>query len=163
MDKKLLQLNAYNYNLHRQYLIRRRRRLLSLIRKNSVQSSVDHFENEKIAVVGVSANPEKYGHKIFRDLVGSGLDVTGVNQKAEPILEHKIYASIKDLPESPDMVITVVQPVVTESIVKQCHDLGINKIWMQPGSESTEAITLAKEYGMNVTSGLCFMKATGIW
>ncbi len=119
--------------------------------------------NSSIAVVGVSSNPDKYGHKIFRDLLAGGYEVYGINPKADKILDQKVYPSLKDLPLVPDMVMTVVPPQVTEQVVDMCHDLGIHSIWMQPGSESDSAVAKAKEYGMDVIANACFMKEENIW
>ncbi len=124
---------------------------------------MDNFKNKYIAVVGVSAEPEKYGHKIFRDLLDSGYNVVGINLKGGEILGQKIYPQLKDLPIVSDLVIIVVPPAATAKIVDECHELGVKNIWMQPGTESDEVINKAKSYGMNVTARACFMKRNGIW
>jgi hypothetical protein len=116
-----------------------------------------------IAVVGVSADPEKYGHKIFRDLLKTEHTVYGVNPKESVILNQQMYQSLAELPDVPDLVMTVVPPAVTEAIVDMCHQLGIKRIWMQPGSESEKAIQKAEEYGMQVTAHQCFMRVEGLW
>jgi predicted CoA-binding protein len=121
------------------------------------------IEQKKIAIVGVSEDVNKYGHKIFKDMLKEGLAVVGVNPKDGEILGRKIYKSIKDLPECPDIVVTAVPPAVTETIVDECHDAGINEIWMQPGSESEQAVRTAKKYGMQVTYNACIMVQNGIW
>jgi hypothetical protein len=116
-----------------------------------------------IVVVGVSANPEKYGHRIFRDLLKSKHTVYGVNPKETVILNQQIYQSLAELPAIPDLVMTVVPPAVTEKVVDACHQLGIPRIWMQPGSESEKAIQKAEEYGIQVTAHQCFMRVEGVW
>lgn len=120
------------------------------------------YKKQYIAVVGVSADPHKYGHKVFRDLVGSGYNAVAINPRAEPVLGHTVYASLQNLPAVPDLVITVVPPAVTATIVEEAHALGVKHIWMQPGSESPEAVEKAKAYGMEATEA-CFMTLNGIW
>jgi len=51
----------------------------------------------------------------------------------------------------------VVPPKVTEKIVEECKDLGIKRVWMQPGSESEKAIKFCEEHGINVTYNACFL------
>ncbi len=116
----------------------------------------------KIALVGVSAKPEKYGHRIFADLLDNGYQVIGINPKAESVLNQPIFSSLSDLPTLPELVITVVPHSVTSQIVDECHNLGIKNIWMQPGSESLEVVEKAKQLGLQVTTK-CFMKDQGIW
>ena len=59
-----------------------------------------------IAVVGVSANQEKYGFKIFRDLLDQGFNIVGVNVNNGEVLGKKILRSLKEINQVPDLVIT---------------------------------------------------------
>ncbi|MCX7766580.1 MAG: CoA-binding protein, partial [Candidatus Sumerlaeia bacterium] len=111
----------------------------------------ENYKNKNIAVVGVSANPVKYGHKIFRDLIKAEFRVTGVNPGNGEVLNRKIYKTLKEIEPLPDLVITVVPPEITEKIVEECIELGIKEIWMQPGSESKRAIETAEQNGISVT------------
>lgn len=118
---------------------------------------------KRIAVIGVSDNEEKYGFRIFRDLVQQGLQVEGVNPKGGELLGKKIFTSLKAMDRQPDVVITVVPPAITEKIVDECAATGIGEIWMQPGSESDGAIKKAERYGLKVTHNACIMVVNGIW
>lgn len=116
-----------------------------------------------IAVVGVSHQQDKYGYKIFHDLVDAGYSVYGVNPKGGTLLSKPLYASLWELPVVPMLVLTVVPPEVTRQVVEQCHKLKVKNIWMQPGSESPEAIQQAEAYGIKVVHTTCFMRVKGIW
>jgi predicted CoA-binding protein len=109
------------------------------------------------AVVGASRDPEKYGHQVYKDLKGAGYKVYPVNPNAKEILGDKCYPDLKDLPTKPDVVNIVVPPKVTEKTVKTCKMLGITKVWMQPGSESENAIKFCHENGIDVMYGTCVM------
>lgn len=119
-------------------------------------------EFKLIAVVGVSDDASKYGHRIFRDLLNSGYPVKGVNPKGGFVLGNNLYKSLSDIEKTPDLVITVVHPGVTENVVEECNRLGVKHIWMQPGSESAAAVEKAKEYGIKTTLA-CFMVVKGVW
>lgn len=110
-----------------------------------------------IAVVGASGNPEKYGHQVYKDLKTAGYRVYPVNPNAKEILGDKVYPDLKSLPAKPDVVNIVVPPEVTEEIVKTCKELGITTVWMQPGSESEEAIKFCEANGIDVIYGVCIM------
>lgn len=110
-----------------------------------------------IAVVGASREPEKYGHLVYKDLKLGGYRVYPVNPNATEILGDKCYPSLEVLPVKPDVVDTVVPLKVTEEIVKTCKTLGINKVWMQPGSESEAAIRFCRDNGISVIYDLCIM------
>jgi len=119
-------------------------------------------EYKLIAVVGVSDDASKYGHKIFRDLLNAGYPVQGVNPKGGFVLGQQVHKSLSEMEKRPDLVITVVHPAVTEKIVEECNKLGVKHIWMQPGSDSDKAVDKAKEYGIRATQA-CFMVMKGVW
>lgn len=113
------------------------------------------------AVVGVSKDPAKYGHRVYRDLRNAGLKVYPVNPNADKVLGDKCYPNLEALPEKPDVVDIVVPPKVTEEVVKTCRKLGIGKVWMQPGSESQAAIDFCRRNGIDVIYGICIMQERG--
>lgn len=121
-------------------------------------------EKKKIAVVGVSDNPEKFGYKIFMDLRDAGYDVEAVGVRGGEVNGRTVYKTLKDLPEKPEIIITVVPPVGTDKIVDDAIVLGgVEEIWMQPGSQSEEAAEKARAAGIKVTDRGCFMVVHGIW
>jgi len=122
-----------------------------------------NIQEKDIAVVGVSDREEKFGYKIFRDLIKHGFNVKGINPRNGEILGRKVYKALRDLESVPDLVITVVPAQVTERIVQECKEMGVREIWMQPGSESETAVKKAKEYGIEVTYNACFMIKHNIW
>ncbi len=124
---------------------------------------MNDLKQKDIAVVGVSHRPEKYGHKIFRDMLSAGYNVKGVSVRGGEVLGQKIYKHIKEIESVPDMVITVVPAQITEQVVEECRELGIKEIWMQPGSESAAAMEKAREYGISVTANACIMIEKRIW
>ena len=115
------------------------------------------------AVVGVSANPAKYGYRIFRSLRQAGYRVYGVNPNAEVVDGQTIHPSLGMLPERPEVVDIVVPPAVTEQIVRECADLGLCRVWMQPGAESESAIRFCHEHGISVVYGACAMVEKRHW
>lgn len=127
----------------------------------------NEYKTKTIAVVGVSFNEEKYGYKIFRDLVNNNYNVYGINIKGGVLFNRKIYTSLKELiaqtGKKPDLVIVVTPPNVSIQILEQCKELGIGKVWFQPGAESEEVIQKAKNYGINAVFNACFMVKNNIW
>jgi predicted CoA-binding protein len=109
------------------------------------------------AVVGASKNPEKYGHQVYKDLRFAGYEVYPINPNAGQILGDRCYPNLKELPRTPHVVDIVVPPKVTEEIVRMCKELGITKVWMQPGSESNTAIKFCEDNGIDVVHGVCVM------
>ena len=118
----------------------------------------DFLQKENVfAVIGVSRDPKKYGHQVYKDLKEGGYVVYPLNPHLDEVLGDKCYPSLSDLPEKPDVVDTVVPPAVTEEIVKECKVLGIDKVWMQPGSESAKAIEFCRQNKIQVVHDACVM------
>lgn len=120
-------------------------------------------QNSKLVVVGVSANHEKYGHRIFRDLLDANYNVVGINPNAKEILGQEIFPSLADLDFAPDLVIIVVPPPIALQVLKEAHKLKFNNVWMQPGSESEEAKKFALENKMSLTTNACIMVQQNLW
>ena len=118
-------------------------------------------KNWTYAVVGVSADPEKYGHKVFKDLTSAGWSVFPINPHETEILGHKVYAKISDINKKIDVAIFVVPPKVTLEVLKEINGLGIKNAWLQPGSESNEVIEYCKNNKINYIQDACIMVERG--
>ncbi len=110
-----------------------------------------------LAVVGASTNPEKYGYRLFVHLLRDGYEVFPINPK-KPVIEGvQACGSLKECEKVPDVVIMVIPAEKQENIIKEILELGIKKVWFQPGSESKWIETL-KENDVSVVEGICYVK-----
>ena len=124
----------------------------------------NNFNKETlITLSGVSSDKEKYGHKIFRDLINSNYDVVGVNPKGGTILEQEIYSSLEEVPRKTQLLIVVVPPKIGIQVVREAKKLGIENVWLQPGAQSDEIVQYAKANNINLIYNRCFMTDQGIW
>jgi predicted CoA-binding protein len=129
-----------------------------------MQPLIADFVNRRVwAVVGASLDPTKFGNRIFRSLRAAGYNVYPINPRGGELDGVPIYASLADLPETPEVVDLVVPPAVTEQVVKEAHELGLTRIWMQPGAESDKAIAYCHAYGMQVVHDACAMVHKRHW
>lgn len=124
----------------------------------SIISDILH-ENHTFAVVGVSQDKQKYGHEVFETLVAHGYHAYPVNPKYDEIEGHRCYPSLDELPASPQVVVTVVPPAVTEKIVEDCARLGIRTVWMPPGSWSERAVQTCEAHGIEEIHDVCLVFA----
>jgi predicted CoA-binding protein len=125
---------------------------------------ISDFINRRVwAIVGASQDPIKFGYRVFRNLQQAGYQVFPVNARGGELLGVQVYPTLADLPQVPDVVDTVVPPTVTEGIVKEMHKLGLSRVWMQPGSESEEAIAYCRNHGIEVVYDACAMVHRRRW
>lgn len=124
---------------------------------------VDFVNRRLWAIVGASQDRNKYGNRVFRSLRQAGYKVYPVNPNTAEVEGDVAYATLADLPEPPEVVNLVVPPAVTEQVVKKAHELGLTRVWMQPGAESDEAIMFCETHGMQVVYDACAMVRKRDW
>lgn len=122
------------------------------------QKLIADFVKRRVwAVVGVSRDPRKFGYQVYRSLRDAGYTVYPVNLKAGKMEGAQVYATLADLPEPPEVVNMVVPPHVTEQVVREMHELGLTRVWMQPGAESEAGVRYCNEHGIQVIQQACAM------
>lgn len=127
----------------------------------------DFLAQKKVAVVGVSDKRETGCNLAYRKFKEAGYTVSAVNPRITTFEGDACYPSLAAIPEKPDAVFILTNPQITEQIVQQCVDLGIQRVWMhclmgtKPGlaasmtSVSPEAVRMCRENGITVIPGTC--------
>ncbi len=117
----------------------------------------EFMAQKRFAIVGATNDTQKYGNKIFQNMKNRGYEVYPVNPRLKELGGTKCYPDVTDIPVKVDVVDFVVPPQVTEEILKECKRLGLDRIWLQPGSESEAAITFCHENNLKVVHDVCVM------
>ena len=122
----------------------------------------DFLSSGPYAVVGASTDRSKYGNKVLRAYFQSGREAHPVNPKAEEVEGHRAYPDLASVPEVPRGISIITPPTVTEKVVANAADRGVEFVWMQPGAESDEAVRIAEERGLKVIAdGSCLLVVVG--
>ncbi len=106
--------------------------------------------SKTVAVIGASANPNKYGNKAVKAYLQRGYTVYPINHKEKEILGLKVYESIKDVPTRLDIVSVYLPPQITLKLLPDIAAKVCDELWLNPGTESEEVLIKAKELGLNV-------------
>jgi uncharacterized protein len=117
----------------------------------------EFMSQKRFAVIGATDNPQKYGNQIVKNLNKRGYEVFPVNPKLKDLEGLKCYANLAEIPVKVDVVDFVVPPAVTEEILKQCRELGLQRVWLQPGSESDTAIDYCRKNDLKIVHSVCVM------
>ena len=114
----------------------------------------------KIAIVGASNNPNKYGYKIYKNLTSKDYKVTPVNPNQINIEGVKTIAKVELMNEKPDIIDFAVPPPIALSEARRLDENGYNNFWFQPGSESDELLEYLTKSDLNYLVNECIMVQT---
>lgn len=124
------------------------------------QAAEVFLANERIAVTGVSRNPQDHGSNIvYKRLRERGYEVFAVNPNAEQVEGDRAYPSLSAIPGGVDAVVIATRPETAEATMRECVELGITQVWMHRafggGNASGTAAELGRRRGVTVIDGGC--------
>jgi acetyltransferase len=106
------------------------------------------FKPQRIAVLGVTINPNSVGGKVVSNLVGGGFAgvVYPVNPRHEAVLGIHCFPDVRSLPKTPDLAVICTPPEQVPPLVRDCGEAGIlGLIIMTAGFRETGAAGKALE------------------
>ena len=120
----------------------------------STDQNIEHFlSGDTFAVVGASTNRAKYGNKVLRAYLQADRTAIPVHPSVHEIEGIAAYADLASIPETIHAISIITPPRITETIIAQAAECGIEHVWIQPGAESEKALTIADAHQMNVIAG----------
>jgi acyl-CoA synthetase (NDP forming) len=86
------------------------------------------FRPSRIAVIGASANPEKMGFQIFRNIREAGFpgEIIAVNPKGEQILGTASIKSVGALPEGVDLAVVIIPAKLVPATILQLGERNVH-------------------------------------
>ena len=123
---------------------------------------IEKFVGDKnIALIGVSANKQKFGNALLHELTKKGYTIYPIHPTLADVENIKCFPDVKSLPCQVTNLILVVNPSIAEQVIPQLKDSPIERIWMHrgagKGTGSVAAIEACKDAGIEVVHGFCPM------
>jgi len=124
------------------------------------EAAQDFLDQKRIAVTGVSRNPEGHGsNAVYQRLRERGYQVFAVNPNADTVEGDPSYPSLAAIPDGVDAVVIGTSPQHADASMREAVDLGIRRVWMHrsfgEGSVSATATAYGREHGVTVIDGGC--------
>ena len=124
------------------------------------EAAQDFLDQKRIAVTGVSRNPEGHGsNAVYQRLRERGYQVFAVNPNADTVEGDPSYPSLAAIPDGVDAVVIGTSPQHADASMREAVDLGIRRVWMHRsfggGSVSATATAYGREHGVTVIDGGC--------
>ena len=123
------------------------------------------FNARSVAVVGASANPEKTGHIILKNIIEGGFEgkIYPVNPKAGEILGLPCYPSVTAINDSVDVVLIVVPSKFVPDVMEEAGKKGVTGAVVISGGFGEigngelekQILDIAKKYGMRIIGPNC--------
>lgn len=112
-----------------------------------------------LALVGASRRPEKYGNIILRNMLGKGFKVVPINSAESEIEGQTSYPNLTAARkiEAIDLVVYVVPPPRTLNSLKEAGELGLKKVWLQPGAGDDRTREYLEREGFEFLQDECVM------
>jgi len=125
----------------------------------SLETIEDFLAQKRIAMVGVSRHSKDFSLMLFDELCRRGYDMVPVNPNANQIRGHRCFARLQDVDPPVDGAILMTGPAVSETVVRDCAQAGIQRVWMYraggKGAVSAKAVEFCRENGIEVVPGEC--------
>jgi len=104
---------------------------------------------QTVAVIGASADRDKFSNKSVRAHLAQGWDVYPVNPKGGQLEGLTAYASLADVPVALDRVTMYLPPDVGVNVLEDVARVGPKEFFVNPGAESDELVDKAKSLGLD--------------
>ena len=110
-----------------------------------------------IAVVGLSADPERPSYEVAQYLQIQGYRILPVNPTLSQVLGVQAYPDLLAIGEPVDVVDIFRRSEAVPPIVEQAIQIRAKAVWMQKGVRNEEAAALARAAGLLVVMDRCMM------
>lgn len=130
----------------------------------------DFLSQKRLALVGVSRNPQDFSRGVFREFCRRGYDMVPVNPNLSEVDGRTCYSRVQDVTPPVDGALLMTPPVVTDQVVRDCAQAGVERVWMfrggGRGAVTAGAIAFCEGKNIGVVPGECpymFFRDTGFF
>ncbi len=111
----------------------------------------------RIAIVGLSDDPNRPSYQIAAYLKGEEYEVVPVNPAHATVMGLKSYRNLKDVVGAVDVVNVFRRPEFCADIARDAIAVGAKGLWLQSGVRNEEAKKLAQAAGIDYVQDRCIM------
>ena len=124
---------------------------------DNLEATIKKIINEKkrIAVVGLSDNPERTSYSVTEAMQNAGYEIIPVNPMIKEWKGIPAVSSLKEIDGHVEVVNVFRQSKFLPEIAKETVDIGADVLWGQLGVEDEEAKEYAEKHGVTVVMNRC--------
>ena len=110
---------------------------------------------KRIAVVGLSDNPERTSYMVSKAMQNAGYEIIPVNPTVPEVLGVKAVATLKDVEGHVDIVNVFRRSEFLPDVAREFTEIDADIFWAQLGLENQEAYDYLTEKGYTVIMNRC--------
>ncbi len=110
---------------------------------------------KRIAVVGLSNNPERTSYQIAKAMQEAGYEIIPVNPMIDEVLGVKAVKSLTEISGHVDIVDIFRRSEHLPDLAREFMEIDADVFWAQQGIVNEEAYQFLKEHGRTVVMDLC--------
>jgi uncharacterized protein len=112
-------------------------------------------DSKRIAVVGLSDNPDRTSHSVSKAMQDQGYEIIPVNPTIDSALGVKAVSSLEEIEGPVDIVNVFRRSEFLPDIAKEFDEIDAKVFWAQLGVMNEEAYSFLKERGYTVIMDRC--------
>ncbi|MCH1625664.1 CoA-binding protein [Fredinandcohnia quinoae] len=112
-------------------------------------------KSKRIAVVGLSGNPEKTSYMVSKAMQDAGYEIIPVNPTIDEVLGVKAVKNLKEIEGHVDIVNVFRRSEHLHDVAKEFDEIDADVFWAQLGLQNEEAYEFLKGRGYTVVMDRC--------
>jgi predicted CoA-binding protein len=109
----------------------------------------------RIAVVGLSDQPNRTSHQVVAELLEAGFEIVPVNPNVDEVFGIPAVPSLDRVPGQVDLVNVFRREEHLAQVAREAAAIGAPALWNQLGLVSAEARRIAEDAGMDYVEDAC--------
>ena len=119
----------------------------------------DFLAQKRFAFVGVSRQPKDFSRMLFREFQARKYEPVPVHLEVSEIEGVRSFTHLRDIQPPVDSVLLMTSPAVTNLLVRECVEAGIQRVWFYRGASqgalTASALEVCEANGIRTIPGEC--------
>ena len=130
------------------------------MREASLEDITRFLGCKRVAMVGVSRQPQHFSRALLKEFLANGYDAVPVNPHVTEIDGRKCYGSVAAIaPRVEAALLMTGGPAATDRAIQECHHTDIHNIWIyksvNDGGGHERAVESCRLRGTAIVEGYC--------
>lgn len=132
------------------------------MREATLEDITKFLECKRVAVVGVSRQPQHFSRTVWREFLSKGYEAIPVNREAGEIAGHQCFARVAEIAPAVEAALLMTGSAeATDQAMQECCEARVRNVWIyksvNDGERHERAVEFCRLHGSRVVEGYCPM------